>query len=271
MNITQKLLAVLALFAGLVGCGAKPPGCADPETLNTMRSFIAEETQKALTRESADDPEQWIAKYLDGLTVQVSGIVTDGYVAEAKKNLCRGTMKLQTLDGKAMELPVSYSTQRTEDQKGAFLLEVAAFNTIVAPTSAAAHEYYEQNRWTGEWRGNYSCAGIDGAKDGAQGPFSMPVTMVVKGWKATLERTTAGGGIEQLAGQLNTLNPKVDLELNGQGANTPDDTWHTRFLGFAEGMSIKAEGGIYLAKAQTDGQRTSEQLRQCTLDLKLTR
>ena len=271
MYTTQKLLALPTLVAGLAGCGAKPPGCADPETLNTMRSFIAEETQKSLARESADDPEQWIAKYMDGMTVQVSGIVTDGYVAEAKKNMCRGTMKLQTLDGKALELPVSYSTQRTEDQMGAFLLEVAAFNTVVAPTSAAAHGYYEENRWTGEWRGNYSCAGIDGAKEGAQGPFSMPVTMVVKGWKATLERTTVGGGIEQLAGQLNTLNPKVDLELSGQGANTPDDAWHTRFLGLVEGTSIRAEGGIYIARTQPDGQRTSERLRQCTLDLKLTR
>lgn len=271
MNVTHKLLALLAAVAGLAGCGAKPPGCADAETLNTMRSFVAQETQKSLGRESADDPEGWIAKYADGLSVQVSGIVTDGYVAEAKKNMCRGTMKLQTLDGKAMELPVSYSTQRTEDQKDSFLLEVAAFNSIIAPTSAAAHEYYEQNRWTGEWRGSYSCAGIDGAKDGPQGPFTMPVALVVKGWKATLERTTVGGGVEQLAGQLNTLNPKVDLELSGKGANTPDDAWHTRFAGFVEGMNIRAEGGIYVTRTTAEGQRSSEQLRQCTLDLKLTR
>ena len=99
----------------------------------------------------------------------------------------------------------------------------------------------------------------------------MPVTMVVKGWQATLERTTVGGGVEQLAGQLNTLNPKVDLELNGKGANTPDDTWHTRFLGFVDGMSIKAEGGIYVTRTNAEGQRSSEQLRLCTMDLKLTR
>jgi hypothetical protein len=271
MNITHKLLALLAVVAGLAGCSAKPPGCADAETLNTMRSFVAQETQKYLDREGKDDPEGWIVRYADGLSVQVSGIVTDGYVAEAKKNLCRGTLKLQTLDDKSMELPVSYSTQRTEDQKDSFLLEVAAFDSIVVPTGAAAREYYQQHRWTGEWRGDYVCAGIDGAKDGQQGPFRMPVAMVVKGWKATLERTTVGGGVEQLAGQLNILNPRVDLELSGKGANTPEDAWHTRFAGFVEGMSIRAEGGIYVTRTNSEGQRSSEQLRQCTLDLKLTR
>lgn len=271
MNITQKLLAVLALFAGLTGCGARPPGCADPETLNTMRSFIAEETQKSLARESADDPEQWIAKYLNGLTVQVSGIVTDGYVAEAKKNMCRGTMKLQTLDGKALELPVSYSTQRTEDQKDAFLLEVAAFNTIVAPTTTATRDYYWAHRWTGEWRGTYACAGIGDAADGPQGPFSMPVTMTVQGTAAKLERTTVGGGIEQLEGRFDTMGFDEPFLLQGKGQNTPDDTWRTKFIGKASGMNLAADGVITASRTKPDGEQVWEHLRKCALKLELTR
>lgn len=271
MNTTQKLLALLTLLAGLAGCGVKPPGCADAETLTTMRSFIAEETQKALDRESADDPEQWIAKYLDGLTVQVSGIVTDGYVAEAKKNKCRGTMKLQTLDGKAMELPVSYSTQRTEDQKDAFVLEVAAFNSIVAPTTTATRDYYWEHRWTGEWRGTYSCAGINGAADGPQGPFSMPVTMTVQGTAAKLERTSVGGGIEQLEGRFDTMGFDEPFLLQGKGQNTPDDIWRTRFIGKASGMNLAADGVITASRTKLDGEQVWEPLRQCKLNLALTR
>jgi predicted small lipoprotein YifL len=271
MSTIQKFLTLLAIVTGLAGCGAKPPGCADPETLNTMRSFIAEETQKVLDRESADDPEQWIAKYLDGLTVQVSGIVTDGYVPEAKKNMCRGTMKLQTLDGKAMELPVSYSTQRTEEQKGAFLLEVAAFNTIIAPTTTATRDYYWGHRWTGEWRGTFSCAGIGGAADGPHGPFSMPVTMTVQGTAAKLERTTVGGGIEQLEGRFDTMGFDEPFLLQGRGQNTPDDTWRTRFIGRAGGLNLTAEGVITGPRTKPDGEQVWEPLRQCKLNLALTR
>jgi hypothetical protein len=255
----------------LVGCSAKPPGCADPETLKTMRSLVVEDTTKVLAKQAADDPEQWVAKFTDALTVELSGIVSDGYKEDAKKQFCRATMKLQAIDGAKMEVPVVYSTQRTEDQKGAFLMEVQDFAPIVSATGAAGRKFYEESRWTGSWTGTYACGGLGGATDGPQGPFSMPVTMTVEGTSAKLERTTVGGGIEQLEGRFDTMGFDEPFLLQGTGQNSPDDTWRTRFVGKASGLQLTADGFIRVAAptgaAGADGGPPA--VRKCRLELAL--
>lgn len=105
------------------------------------------------------------------------------------------------------------------------------------------------------WCGNYVCGGIGDAKDGPQGPFTMPVSMTVKENVGVLERTTKGGGFEKLMGRMGHA-----MSLEGEGRNSPEDTWNTRFKGGIEGRDFNAQGEIKLA----DG----AMLRQCMLKLK---
>ena len=264
MNSYSKPLSalLLAVVALLGGCGSKPPGCADPQTIETAKSMVVENTDKALANLQAfeDDPDGWMKKFYAAMKVEIKGVVSDGYKQDAKKQLCKGTMTITMVTGRTLERSVEYSTQKTEDQKDGFLLEIQDFAAFALGTSNEARKYFDANRWTGDWNGTYACSGVNGAADGPQGPYSLPVSMTVQGSDAKLERTTRGGGIEILKGKIESITAQVPFKLYGEGQNSPDDKWNTNFAGAVTGKRFVADGAITVR---------GETLRQCQLDVTL--
>lgn len=263
MKKINKLFMILplSLCVAVTACSSKPPGCADTETIKTARGLlvknIVEYTVKANNKQP-DDPDGWLHKFYDGLKVEITGIVSDGYKEDARKQFCKGTLKITAITGDTAERSIEYSTQQTEDKEaGNFLMEIQDAQPFVQMMGGHALTYYRSNRMAGIWNGTYSCNGMKGATEGPQGPFSLPVSMVVEENKAKLERTTIGGGIEKLAGDFNFYNGLLRLE--GIGENTPDDSWKTKFEGKVNGKNVVAEGAIRLP----DG----TELRQCRLEL----
>lgn len=264
MNVYSKSIGafVLSVTALLVGCGNKPPSCADPQTLEVAKTLVVENTDKSLANQNAfaDDPDGWMKKFYAGLKVEITGIVSEGYKQDAKKQLCKGTMKITTVTGRTLERSVEYSTQKTEDQKDGFLMEIQDFVSFTQGTSNEARKYYDANRWTGDWNGTYACSGVNGAADGPQGPYSLPVTMTIQGSDAKLERTTRGGGTEILKGQIDSIMAQRPFKLYGEGQNSPEDRWNTNFSGMVSGKRFVGDGAITVR---------GETLRQCKLDLTL--
>ena len=170
-NILRFTLVPLASFV-LVSCSNKPPSCSDAQTLETAKSMLVENIAKFVTGdEKPDDPDGWLQKFYDGMTVQISSVVSDGYKEDSKKQSCRGTMLVSAISGETAEREVEYSTQATQDKSGGFLLEIQNFKPFVQAMSGHAFKYYFANRWAGTWSGTYACNGINSATEGAQGPF----------------------------------------------------------------------------------------------------
>jgi hypothetical protein len=260
---TKPWLIVLGLAgaAVLAGCAKKPPGCADPETVKTLNTIVVDNVRALMPKftggENQDDPKNIQESYYQGLKSELVNVVSNGYNEQAKLNTCRGNLSVSTPSGEKFSRDISYTTQRTEDKDSQFLVEVQAFQPFIMAVSGDLTGYYFGKRYKGEWKGEYKCAGIDGATDGPQGPFSMPVSMVVdENRVAVLERTTKGGGVESLTGEVSST-----VRLNGTGKNSPDDTWRTAFEGKVQGMDFSAQGGIV-----TEDNRL---LRECRLKLTL--
>ena len=259
----RRLLPVgLALATILLtACAKKPPSCADSETIQTIQSMVVNDVKEYMPLLSGsptvyqDDPMNIKDSYYQALKATVINVVSDGYNEQAKKNSCRGNLSVSTLSGQQFSRDIDYSTQSTEDKGGGFLVEVQAFQPFVTSVAGDLAAYYHLKRYAGEWKGDYRCEGIDGMQNGPQGPFSMPVTMVVdKQMNAKLERTTKGGGVEILSGTIGQA-----MKLAGQGQNSPDDTWRTFFNGAFKGLTLNAEGEIATPEGRV--------LRQCTLSL----
>lgn len=263
LSQTKPWLIVLGLAGAVVlaGCAKKPPGCADPETVKTLNAIVVDNVRALMPKltggQNQDDPKNIQEGYFQGLKSELVNVVTDGYSEQAKKNSCRGNLTVTTLSGETFSRDVSYTTQRTEDKDSQFMVEVQAFQPFIMAVSGDLTGYYFGKRYKGDWKGEYKCAGIDGTTDGPQGPFSMPVTMVVgDNLAAVLERTTKGGGVERLTGEAGAV-----VRLNGIGKNSPDDTWRTAFEGKVQGMDFSAQGGIV-----TEDNRL---LRECSLKFTL--
>ncbi len=258
MRPTVTALLVAAPLLLLSAC-SKPPECADKETLDVMKSIVTDNVKLTMpqffTAEMlADDPKKIQDAYYQSLQVEVINVVSDGYNEKAKKNSCKGNMTITTPTGK-LSRPVDYSTQKTQDKDGGFLVEIEAFQPTVMAIAQDLRQHFVVNRYSGEWSGAYSCDGMAGETDGPRGPFSMTVTLVVdKQLKAKLERTTKGGGIEVLTGTFGDT-----VTLKGQGKNSPDDMWFTQFEGTVKGLVFAAKGEIMLDE--------NRPLRSCTLNL----
>lgn len=252
MTKTLMLAAIVAIGAMLVGCDSKPPGCADTETLQTAKRLVTDPLRPERPEEA--DPDGIGAGFDKALKLDVQNIVSEGYQADKKKQMCKGMLRITLPDGRGLEREIEYSTQRTVDQKDRFMLQIENIQPVILQLSVVRSQYVDARRWTGNWGGTYSCSGVGGASDGPQGPFSMPVTMVVDGNDAKLERVTKGDGVETLKGTLSGA-----LSLAGTGANSADDRWETTFHGEAKGRKATAEGLIRIAGGPI--------LRHCKLDL----
>lgn len=252
MTKNLMLAAIVAIGAVLAGCDSKPPGCADTETLQTAKQLVTDPLRPERPEET--DPDGIGTGFDKALKLDVQNIVSEGYQADKKKQMCKGMLRVTLPDGKGLEREIEYSTQRTVDQKDRFMLEITNIQPVIMQLAAVRNGYVDARRWSGNWGGTYSCSGVGGATDGPQGPFSMPVTMVVDGNDAKLERVTKGGGVETLKGRLSGA-----LSLAGAGANSADDRWETTFHGEAKGRKATAEGLIRIAGGAI--------LRHCKLDL----
>lgn len=247
----------MASILVLGGCAKKPPACSDAAVTQTIRTIIVDNATVSQDPFIDDDPQKIQEGYFQALKNEIGNVVSDGYNDQAKKFSCRGSLSVSTATGQKFTRNIVYSTQRTESKDSDFLVEVEEFQPFITAVTGDMYGYFVQKRYKGEWTGTYDCAGIDNAQDGPQGPFSMPVTMVVDDkMQAIMERTTKGGGVERIAGHIEPF-----IRLRGEGQNNSDDTWRTSFEGRVKGLDFTASG-----KIETPERRV---LRQCTLKLKL--
>jgi hypothetical protein len=255
-------VAALAAAAMVAGCAKKPPECADPQTVETIHQIAIDNTKEVISRSAVadafrDDPAKLQEAYYRGVKAQLVNVVSDGYNEQARMNSCRGKLTVTTVAGQEFSREVTYSTQLTQDKDGGFLVRVEAFAPFVNALAKDLTTYYSERRYTGEWHGTYSCGGIDGAAEGPQGPFTMPVTVVVNDQsEAKLERTTRGGGVETLSGRVMGW-----VQLRGGGRNSPDDTWQTYLEGEVTGLQLAAKGRIETMQGRP--------LRECAVNLRL--
>ena len=242
------LLALTLTMVILSGCAKKPPACSAPETIGLIKEITVSNAQKITLIAPGEpvllwgDPQGIAQAFFQAIQVEVANVVLDKYDADAKRNACRGDLKITTGEGTELSRAISYTVQLTEDQRNNnFVVAIEAFKPL---TDAVAHDlatYFRAKRFVGEWSGTYSCDGVDNDTEGPRGPFSMPVTAVVgPDMRPKLERTTVGGGVESLKGLI----ADDRVWLRGSGRNSPDDTWTTEFSGKIEGMSYAAQGFI---------------------------
>lgn len=254
---------LIPVMAILVGCAQKPPSCADEKTIASIKDVIVnamggdKATKSLLPNE---DPQNIVEKAIKGLKVDLKNVVTQGYDEKARKHACRGNMVVTQVTGDTLSLDINYASQATEDKGGGFMVEIQGISQFLMQLGGDLKLYYFKKRYAGEWAGTYSCAGINDATEGLQGPFSRPVVLVVdkNTLMGTMERTTQGGGIESLK-SVGIVG--VTTKLAGTGRNGSDDTWVTQFNGQVSGMQFNATGNI-----SVEGNRV---IRNCRLKLDL--
>ena len=263
LNKTLLVAAGIVAIFSTAGCAKKPPTCADPATVQTIQSILVDNAKAqwgADIDNSIGDPKGIQKSYYQALKSEIGAVVSDGYNEQAKKYTCRGDLSISTASGAVFARKIVYSTQLTESKDADFFVEVQEFMPFVNSVVLDVSQYFSQKRYKGDWVGTYSCAGIDDAQDGPQGPFTMPVTMVVnEKMEGILERTTKGGGFEKLSGSISP--PRI--RLSGEGKNSDDDTWRTEF----EGAVVK--GGDFTASGRIQTPSDNRILRKCTMTLKL--
>jgi hypothetical protein len=205
------MMAKKSVFLGLgslllVACSSKPPSCADSETVDQIKANIVDALMSKYSKNIAkDDPDGLLKKFMSELKVDLTKVVSDGYDEGAKKYSCSGNLKISMVGGATAERAIDYTTQKVEgDSDKKFLLNVDNFTPFVFIAMKNSEEYYDSNRWVGEWNGAIQCEGINGATGGALGPFSVPATMKVEGQKATMD-FSVGDYKEKLEGSISTV------------------------------------------------------------------
>lgn len=255
--------------AMLAACSDRPPECNSSTASETAKTILVDEAMKYLKDQAADDPDGLLTAFYKGFKVELSSIVSEGYRADAKKQLCRASFKLSTVNGETGEQQTGYVLQTVQDRGGGAIMEIVDPMPLVQFTASTGAKHYSGRRWSGEWNGTYACEGALGAISGPGAPFTMPVTMVVEGTEAKLERTTRGGGFERLTGSV-FAGRHSTLELRGDGKNSPTDVWRTTFKGSIEGKRFTAEGVV---QARVDDPASPieryETVRKCRLELTL--
>lgn len=249
------MMAKKSVFLGLgslllVACSSKPPACADSETVDQIKADIVDALMSKYSKNIAqDDPDGLLKKFMGELKVDLTKVVSDGYDEGAKKYSCSGNLKVSMIGGATAERAIDYTTQKVEgnsDKK--FLLKIDQFTPFVFYAMKSSEEYYDSNRWVGEWNGAIQCDGIKGATGGALGPFSVPATMKVVGQKATVD-FSAGDYKAKLEGSISTVGGIMRVAGNTglypRRESGEDQPARTHFdTGFFVGDKYEAKGDV---------------------------
>lgn len=260
MNLI-RWAAVAALLCFLTACSNKPPGCADAEVADLMRSMVLDDETGDGKTLRALDAKGIVPKYVEAAKVTLSNTVSDGYNEQAKRLSCKANVAVKFPDGKGWTKEIPFTTQLTVDG-GKFVLEAAGIDELTLLARKAIKSHYLETRWGGTWSGAYACSGLDGEISGPRGPFNMNVELVVDGQRAKLERLTAGGGVETLEGWAPALDGSFSIE--GRGRNAGDDQWQMELKFQADGDTLVGTG-----TSTTVSLVNRRALRNCTV--KLTR
>ncbi len=252
---TPKIvIASSAALCVLTGCSQRPPGCADQATRSTARDVIVDEARRQLTADG--DQDGVVKKVLDSASVELSAITSEGYVADAHKQMCRAHIKVLPAGADGLDGDVAYSTQRTEDDKSHFVLSMENVDQLAPALVTAARNQLNARRRVGSWSGQLDCGEVGGSRDGPRGPFKVPVVMDVTSsgdgapLQASLERSVPQGqdlavglGTEHLRGAVADI-----FELTGAGSNVSmGQQWTTRMkVTFEDGRAV-GRGDIYEA------------------------
>lgn len=141
-----KVMACMAVCAGLAACGNGPPACDDPKVLDRLREAIPRDAVKQITdnieaagnwkRPGAQQLRALLDDFGRGITVQLKDIATDGADPGAKRSSCSVAVTVSTVEGLAASRRMSYSVQRTVDSKD-FLLNVPDYGFLLGPIGSA--------------------------------------------------------------------------------------------------------------------------------------
>src|SRR5450830_188714 len=240
----KKTITAFALIIAVVltGCSNKPPACGNEKSITAIQNLLTNAIQKNVQNDAAyqSDPTP-AAAFFKTLKFVVSTITSDGYDEKAKRFSCHAKLDTSFLDREG-HADINYSTQSTEDKKDDFLIKIEEGQRLITEVSRFAIDYVDQRRLAGNWRGTYSCDGLDGETTGGKAGFSQTVTLEVRDYaKGKLERVTTAGGVEKMDGQFDAENKLV---LHGVGRNSPDDQWRVYFKGSATDGKFTAPGQL---------------------------
>jgi uncharacterized protein YecT (DUF1311 family) len=240
---TFKMLALLALSLALVACGKQPPGCADSEIATIATEMIRKDTRERMAEFTKHD-EGIIDREIKAIQVKFLNAVDEEFNKEAKKRACKGTIEITTGFNGQYQAQTGYTAQVTADGKQVLveILNVSA-DTGLLEFRRGIYTNAIQQRFNGLWNGTLKCSGIDGETEGAKGPITRPVSIEFdKSAGMTMQRTTASGGIEKLAGSANLATGEATL--NGAGRNSDTDQWVVNYAGRFQDKTMVLNGAL---------------------------
>jgi hypothetical protein len=267
-NISKlSLIGILVLS----GCSREVADCNDTGIGDLIKSNMLSVSRAGFELSNNTEELQVFEKgkkYIDSFTLTLSNITQEGYKEDANMRTCKAVVEVGDLLKKKIDsmtptsgtgtqqklpysFPVLYSLKGLVDQKDKYEFQqeigngLSPFAIYSVFLFQAVKDSILNDELVGTWSGNYICSGMEGATDGAQGPYELPVilnaTMEQTGINLTLNRTTNGGGIEKLIGKA-AVSGKIYLE--GKGMNSEDDKWRTKFEGQYINGILDATGKI---------------------------
>lgn len=164
---------MLSLLAGLalVGCGDKPPGCADPQVTKMISDGVIEEA-RGILKDSPSDQMAAFNAFFAAAKVGVDQITTDGYDEKAKRHECQGTLTLAEPRGERPTARFTYSVQAVEGKPGEFLLRSSAHPAVSGPQVV----YYAGEYFYAVKRGEVKLPGSSAANTAQAAPESGPAS-----------------------------------------------------------------------------------------------
>ena len=237
------LVALMMIGTGLLtACGKQPPGCADQE-LGRVATSIFQKALEAQIVEIAKRDNGLAKKYISEVKVDFQNSTDEGYNKETKKRLCKGKLVIKAPSNNEFSLESGYFAQVTSDGKDV-LLGIEKFNPVqsIGGLYEDMFVFVGHERFKGSWNGALMCGGYAGELDGERGPFTQPITVIFNGSNISIDRKTRAGGLEKLTG-LADLGSGIVL-LSGEGQNSPEDKWFTKYEGSFSGKVLKLAGEI---------------------------
>lgn len=201
-NFAVLLAASAAAAIGLGGCSSKPPGCADEEVIATMRNLVLGQGNGDPTIQAA----------LAATKLGLSEVVSEGYQAEAKRQMCRAKLAISLPSGESFSQVIQYSTQRTVDDKSNFLLTVDDAQTIQLIARTSIGKAATDQRWGGTWQGEYRCSASARPTDPGAEAYSEQAVAEVKDGDITLP-LSGRDGVKELVGRINAREGSFALQV----------------------------------------------------------